>query len=42
MYEEKEVDGKKIKASKEDPRVVLKSDASGKICVHKPAVVYWE
>ena len=42
VYEEKEVDGKKIKASKEDPRVVLKSDASGKICVHKPAVVYWE
>lgn len=42
VYEEKEVDGKTIKASKEDPRVVLKSDASGKICVHKPAVVYWE
>lgn len=42
VYEEKEVDGKKVKASKEDPRIVLKSDASGKICVHKPDVVYWE
>ncbi|KAH7379147.1 hypothetical protein DE146DRAFT_626037 [Phaeosphaeria sp. MPI-PUGE-AT-0046c] len=42
VYEDKEVDGKKVKASKEDPRVVLKSDASGKTCVHKPAVVYWE
>jgi hypothetical protein len=42
VYEEKQVDGKKVKASKEDPRVVLKSDASGKICVHKPAAVYFE
>jgi hypothetical protein len=42
VYEEKEVDGKKVKASKEDPRVVLKSDSSGKICVHKPEAVYFD
>jgi hypothetical protein len=42
LYEEREVEGKKVKASKEDPRVVLKSDASGKICVHKPEAVYFE
>ncbi|KAI4957768.1 hypothetical protein J4E86_004907 [Alternaria arbusti] len=42
LYEEKQVDGKKVKASKEDPRVVLKSDASGKICVHKPEAVYFD
>jgi hypothetical protein len=42
VYGEKEVDGKKIKASKEDPRVVLRSASSGKICVHKPAAVYFE
>ena len=41
VYEGKEVDGKKVKASKEDPRVVLKSDSSGKICVHKPEAVYF-
>jgi hypothetical protein len=42
VYEEKEVDGKKVKASKEDPRIVLKSASSGKICVHKPEAVYFE
>jgi hypothetical protein len=42
VYEEKEVDGKKVKGSQEDPRVVLKSDSSGKICVHKPEAVYFE
>jgi hypothetical protein len=42
VYEEKEVDGKKVKASKEDPRIVLKSGSSGKICVHKPEAVYFE
>jgi hypothetical protein len=42
VYEEKKVDGKKVKASKEDPRVVLKSDASGNICVHKPEAVYFD
>ncbi|KAI8940397.1 hypothetical protein NX059_004088 [Plenodomus lindquistii] len=41
LYEEKEVDGKKVKASKEDPRIVLKSNASGKICVHKPDAVHF-
>ncbi|KAI4847064.1 hypothetical protein E4T44_04716 [Aureobasidium sp. EXF-8845] len=40
-YEEKEVDGKKVKASKEDPRIVLKSDSSGKIAVHKPDAVFF-
>jgi hypothetical protein len=42
VYEEKEVEGKKAKGSKEDPRVVLRSDASGKICVHKPDAVYFD
>ena len=42
VYEEKEVDGKKVKASKEDPRVVLKSASSGKTCVHKPEDLYFE
>ncbi|KAF2132996.1 hypothetical protein P153DRAFT_268250, partial [Dothidotthia symphoricarpi CBS 119687] len=41
LYEDKKVDGKSVKATKEDPRVVLKSDASGKTIVHKPEVVYW-
>lgn len=41
VYEEKEVQGKKVKASKEDPRVVLRSEKSGKICVHKPEAVYF-
>jgi hypothetical protein len=40
-YDEKEVDGKKVKASKEDPRIVLKSDSSGKIAVHKPDAVFF-
>lgn len=42
VYEEKEVQGKKAKASKEDPRVVLKSDVSGKIVVHKPDAVWFD
>ncbi|KAF1939246.1 hypothetical protein EJ02DRAFT_352694 [Clathrospora elynae] len=42
VYEEMEVDGKSVKASKEDPRVVLKSGSSGKICVHKPEAVYFD
>ena len=40
-YEDKTVQGKKIKASKEDPRIVLKS-VSGKVCVHKPEVVFFD
>jgi hypothetical protein len=42
VYEEKEVDGKRVKASKEDPRVVLKSDSTGNISVHKPEAVYFD
>ncbi|KAH7372270.1 hypothetical protein BKA66DRAFT_391803, partial [Pyrenochaeta sp. MPI-SDFR-AT-0127] len=42
VYEEKKVDGKTVKASKEDPRIVLKSASSGKVCVHKPEVVYFD
>jgi hypothetical protein len=42
VYEEKEIEGKKVEASKEDPRIVLKSEASGKICVHKPSAVYFD
>ncbi|EDU50642.1 repeatdomain containing protein [Pyrenophora tritici-repentis] len=42
LYEEKEVDGKKVEASKEDPRLVLKTDSTGKICVHKPEAVYFD
>ncbi|KAI4735906.1 hypothetical protein E4T50_13578 [Aureobasidium sp. EXF-12298] len=40
-YEEKEAEGKKVKASKEDPRIVLKSESSGKVAVHKPEAVYF-
>lgn len=40
-YEEKTVEGKTVKASKNDPRVVLRSEASGKIAVHKPQAVYF-
>ncbi|ORY15004.1 hypothetical protein BCR34DRAFT_598711 [Clohesyomyces aquaticus] len=42
VYEEKSVDGKKVKASKEDPRIVLKSSSSGKTAVHKPEAVYFD
>lgn len=38
----KNVDGKSVKASKEDPKVVLKSNSSGKICVHKPDACFFE
>ncbi|KAK4507856.1 hypothetical protein PRZ48_001591 [Zasmidium cellare] len=38
----KNVDGKSVKASKEDPKIVLKSNKSGKICVHKPDACYFE
>lgn len=37
----KSVQGKQVKASKGDPRIVLKSK-SGKICVHKPDNVYFD
>lgn len=42
LKEEKDVDGKKVKASEKDPRIVLKSNKSGKICVHKADAVYFE
>jgi hypothetical protein len=42
LYEEKEVEGQKADASKEDPRLVLKTDSSGKIAVHKPEDVYFD
>lgn len=42
LYEEKTVEGKVVKGSKEDPHLVLKSSASGKICVHKPEAVYFD
>ncbi|KAM0705748.1 hypothetical protein Q7P35_007108 [Cladosporium inversicolor] len=42
LTEAQEVDGKNVKASEKDPRIVLKSDSSGKICVHKPEACYYE
>ncbi|KAG6358505.1 hypothetical protein INS49_014389 [Diaporthe citri] len=42
LREEKDVEGKTIKASEDDPRLVLKSNKSGKICVHKPEAVYFK
>lgn len=42
LYEEKEVEGKKAEASKEDPRLVLKTDSSGKLAVHKPDDCYFD
>ncbi|KAK3079468.1 hypothetical protein LTS18_004791 [Coniosporium uncinatum] len=41
LTKEKEVEGKNIKASEKDPRIVLKSNSSGKICVHKPDACYF-
>ncbi|KAK3081347.1 hypothetical protein LTS18_007638, partial [Coniosporium uncinatum] len=38
----KDVEGKKVKASEKDPRIVLKSSSSGKICVHKPDACYFD
>lgn len=39
----KSVDGKNVKASKDDPKIVLKSSAkSGKICVHKPDACFYD
>lgn len=37
----KSVQGKQVKGSKDDPRIVLRSK-SGKICVHKPDNVYFD
>ena len=41
VTEEKEMQGKHIKASKEDPRIAIEAD-SGKFCVHKPDNCYFE
>lgn len=38
----KEVDGKQVKAGKNDPRIVLRSSSSGKIAIHKPDSVYFD
>lgn len=38
---EKEVEGKSVRATDADPRIVLKSSKSGKVCVHKPEAVYF-
>ena len=40
--ENKEVEGKSVKAGKDDPRIVLRSTSSGKIAVHKPEAVYFD
>ncbi|XPS70946.1 hypothetical protein M3J09_003139 [Ascochyta lentis] len=42
LYEAKEVEGQKAEASKEDPRLVLKTDSSGRVAVHKPEDVYFD
>ncbi|GAB7364920.1 hypothetical protein MBLNU230_g5710t1 [Neophaeotheca triangularis] len=42
VTEEKEVEGKQVKGSEKDPRVVLKSSSSGKIAVHKPDACFYE
>ncbi|KZM25568.1 uncharacterized protein EKO05_0001882 [Ascochyta rabiei] len=41
LYETKEVEGQKAEASREDPRLVLKTDSSGRLAVHKPEDVYF-
>lgn len=38
----KTVDGKSVKASPSDVKIVLKSNKSGKICVHKPSACYYD
>ncbi|KAI1608574.1 hypothetical protein EDD37DRAFT_653815 [Exophiala viscosa] len=38
----KEVDGKQVKASKDDPRIVVKSSKSGKTATHKAESVYFD
>lgn len=36
------IDGKSHKASAKDPKLVLESDSSGKICVHKPETCFYD
>ena len=38
----KKVDGKDVKASKAEPKIVLASNSSGKICVHKVDSCFYE
>ena len=40
-YEDKEVEGKSVKAKEDDPRIVMRSK-SGKIAVHKPSAVFFD
>ena len=42
LTKSKTVDGKSVKASKNDPKIVLKSSSSGKICVHKPDACFYD
>jgi hypothetical protein len=41
VYENREVEGKTVKAKKGDPRIVMRSK-NGKIAVHKPQAVYFD
>lgn len=41
VYENKTIEGKSTKASKEDPRIFMRSK-NGKVAVHKPEAVYFE
>lgn len=41
VRENKEVEGKSVKAKRDDPRIVMKSK-NGKIAVHKPEAVYFD
>ena len=43
LTEGKEVEGKMVKASKEDPRVVIRSSGpSGKVAIHKCGKVWFD
>lgn len=42
LYKEKEIEGKKAAASNEDPRLVLKTESSGRLAVHKPEDCYFD
>lgn len=41
VKENKEVEGKNVKAKEDDPRIVMRSD-NGKVAVHKPQAVYFD
>ncbi|KAI5370724.1 Putative hypervirulence associated protein, TUDOR [Septoria linicola] len=42
LKKSKKVDGKQVKASESDPKIVLESEKSGKICVHKPDACFYD